>query len=1149
MTAQTQLIAGRFRIDDLVHDLLGQGGMGAVYRATDTQSGALVAIKALRPEVCDNPDLVRRFEREGEALRQLDHPNIVKMLAAVQADGQHYLVMEYVQGGSLQEQLDVHGPLPPPRLVEIALDLADAITRAHRLGIIHRDLKPGNVLLAQDGTPRLTDFGLAHIAGSRPLTEAGMLVGTLDYLSPEACRGEGLDESSDIWAFGVLLFTALTGRLPFAGETLAARLNAILTIPVPDLAELCPAVPDGLADLVYRMLEKDPLQRIGSVRLVGAELEALWKQYRTGSTPGVAPSSTLPRFISPPQTGAARHNLPAQPTPFVGREPELAELDRLIQAQPSRLVTILGLGGMGKTRLALEAGARQLERFSQGVYFVPLAPLRTAEALLPAVAQALGFSGREDKPLAQQLHDYLANKRLLLILDNFEHLLAAADLLPPLLQAAPQVQVLATTRERLNVQGEQLFHLGGMDFPDWETPADALEYSAVKLFMQSALRVRPDYDLAANDLKYIARICRLVQGLPLGILLAAAWVELLSPAEVAEELGRGLDFLTSETRDLPDRHRSLRAVFDYSWQTLTSAEQMLFQGLAVFQGGFDRPAAQQVCGAGLRELMTLNNKSLVYRNQAGRYEIHELLHQYAAEKLAAAPEQAQAVGQRHSAYYCALLQRLGEQANGPQRAAVRAVYAAESANARAAWHWAVAQRELGLLAQAAEGLTGLHISLTQLTEGQAAFCQAAEALACLETPEARRLSGSLLARQAYFSQRLGQVESASQLLARAQACLEAAAQAGLDTRSQRVFLLQQIAQVDRMTNAAHHRATLEECLALAEALGDHMNSVIARTALGWYFWGAGDLPAARQQLETALALAHRLGYQAHEGFVLSRLSYVYRALSQPDEAEALARRGCDLLRAVGDKMAYALGIETLAHGLLWAGKLAEACPLLDELWAIREDQGDRLDAANDMSWSALAHLYLGDEPGALERAETGLARVQQFDNPYTLAFGRLVLGQVLVGCGRLAEAEPLLQASLAALQQLAVPYDRVSVLNTLTLLALEQGQPERARGYLKTALETAIQASAFTLLALYILPGFCRLLLLQGQVERAVELYALSETMPLAPKSRWHAKLAGRHVAAAAAGLPPEVVAAAQARGQARRLPETAAEILVDLEG
>jgi serine/threonine protein kinase/Flp pilus assembly protein TadD len=268
-----RLIANRF---ELIAPI-GQGGMGEVYRGIDTASGDPVAVKLLRAEVVSQtPGLLERFEREGAALRQLNHPNIVKMLASVEEAGQHYLVMEYVGGGSLRDLLNRQPQLPIRRVLEIALDLADALTRAHRLKIIHRDLKPGNVLLADDGTPRLTDFGVARMMDSpEHLTQLGSVVGTYAYLSPEACQGEELDARADIWAFGVILFEMLTGKSPFEHEQVATILYSIINNPLPDLIALRPDTPAPLVRLIYRMLEKNRDRRLGSVRQVGAELESL----------------------------------------------------------------------------------------------------------------------------------------------------------------------------------------------------------------------------------------------------------------------------------------------------------------------------------------------------------------------------------------------------------------------------------------------------------------------------------------------------------------------------------------------------------------------------------------------------------------------------------------------------------------------------------------------------------------------------------------------------------------------------------------------------------------------------------------------------------------------------------------------------------
>lgn len=272
MSEDNLIIVGRYRIDELI----GHGGMGDVYRGLDLENNIPVAIKQLHESIIrDNPDIVDRFNREGEMLRRLSHPNIVTILDTVEEAGQHYLIMEYVSGGSLRDLIDEQSRLPIEAVLNVALDLADALTRAHRLGIVHRDIKPDNVLLAEDGTPRLTDFGVAHMADRTRLTQTGSVIGTYAYLSPEACNGLELDERADIWSFGVMLFELLTGRVPFTGGGTAAILTAILTRPAPDLARLRPGTPPQLVNLIVQMLEKDRDRRISSVRLVGAELESI----------------------------------------------------------------------------------------------------------------------------------------------------------------------------------------------------------------------------------------------------------------------------------------------------------------------------------------------------------------------------------------------------------------------------------------------------------------------------------------------------------------------------------------------------------------------------------------------------------------------------------------------------------------------------------------------------------------------------------------------------------------------------------------------------------------------------------------------------------------------------------------------------------
>jgi NarL family two-component system response regulator LiaR len=285
------MVAQRFRIGALI----GGGAVGSVYQGIDTLSGEQVAIKVLRKELtADMPELIERFRREGEALRRLDHPNIVKMLAMAEEQGQHYLVMEYVSGGSLAGLLKRQPQLPLVQAVAITLELADALGRAHHLEILHRDIKPGNILLAEDGTPRLTDFGLARLGNYPAITATGSVLGTFQYLSPEAFYSQDLDSRADIWSLGVVLYEMLTGQVPFGGEAPGEILWAINNQPLPDPSRWRGDIPVALVELLKRMLLRDRPLRIASARQVGAELEKIQKEMKRPMRPPSGPPDSRP---------------------------------------------------------------------------------------------------------------------------------------------------------------------------------------------------------------------------------------------------------------------------------------------------------------------------------------------------------------------------------------------------------------------------------------------------------------------------------------------------------------------------------------------------------------------------------------------------------------------------------------------------------------------------------------------------------------------------------------------------------------------------------------------------------------------------------------------------------------------------------------
>ena len=344
-------------------------------------------------------------------------------------------------------------------------------------------------------------------------------------------------------------------------------------------------------------------------------------------------TAQVPDHPPPPDAGENVMHLPSPPTPFIGRRPEVEQVKKLVLSPDHRLVTLTGPGGTGKTRLSIQAASELGDAFRDGIYFARLSPVQSADRVIPALAKALDFTFflEEERP-RQQLLDYLCDKQLLIVMDNFEHLLEASVLVKDILTKAAGVKVIATSRVRLNIQGEQLFQVGGMRTPDaseindWDDPEEqARPFSAVQLFLDRARRVQPDFTLTSQNTGPVMEICRLVRGMPLGLELASTWLELLTPQEIAAEIRNSLDFLETDQAGVPDRQRSIRAVFESSWKLLDEQEREVFRRLCVFVGSFSRQAAQKVSGASLRTLLKLADKSWLQHTGGGRFLLHELM--------------------------------------------------------------------------------------------------------------------------------------------------------------------------------------------------------------------------------------------------------------------------------------------------------------------------------------------------------------------------------------------------------------------------------------------------------------------------------------------------------------------------------------------
>jgi predicted ATPase/class 3 adenylate cyclase/tetratricopeptide (TPR) repeat protein len=596
---------------------------------------------------------------------------------------------------------------------------------------------------------------------------------------------------------------------------------------------------------------------------------------------------------------AGMKNLPSPRTSFVGRASELDEIDRLLGDSDCRLLTLVGPGGAGKTRLALEAAARRIERYQHGVHFVPLVAVASPELLASAVAESIQFAvdgAHSGFSPQDQLLDYLSERSTLLVLDNFEHLVDGTDLLGDIIERAPKVELLTTSRERLNLQSEWVIDVHGLGLRDNGNGGSG----ALRLFAERATRVEPAFSL--DDQRAEAhRICMLVEGLPLGIELAASWVSVLSCAEIANEIEQNIDFLATSMRDVPERHRSLRAAFDQSWRLLSGKQQEVLARLSMLRGDFDRVAAAAVAGADVRLLSDLVSKSLVRRSDFGRYELHELLRQYSAEKLAAESSDALAsTRERHARHYLGALNERRAALVGKGIVQARDELRRELDNLRVAAEWAVAtwteDEARGVLAglnefffahswyDGAETFKRLAAVASDASGQAGQFDRASPvALACV-------------ANRTCLGSGLGYDEELDRL---ALECLPGLRDHGM-TRELGWCLLAlgiNACYRDVYPDAAGY---LEEAVALVRKAGDQLGEAGSLSWLGFVQLLMGDNEGARSSFEACRTAAERPGNPQMLAYALSKLGILADAEERYADAMRLHMEANELFTAVGD---------------------------------------------------------------------------------------------------------------------------------------------------------------------------------------------------------------------------------------------------------
>ncbi|MBN1812460.1 MAG: tetratricopeptide repeat protein [Anaerolineae bacterium] len=881
-----------------------------------------------------------------------------------------------------------------------------------------------------------------------------------------------------------------------------------------------------------------------------AETADLFEQIRNGNLAGAVPSPQC--RLNP------THNLPLASGPFVGREAEIAAIQECLQDPTCRLLTLVGAGGMGKTRLALEAVTDWMSQLQanewEGVTLIPLAPVQAARAIASTIAQAVGFPLSPSRESEQQVLETLRQKRWLLILDSFEHLLDGAGFVAEILKTAPYVKVLVTSRTQLNLHSEYCFPVAGIDFPE-HIPTDAQKiraFAAVELFLQAARRVHPGFEPTNVDIAKVAHICRLVQGMPLGILLAAAWSGVLGPAEIATEIEKGLDFLEADWADVPKRQRSIRAVFDGSWNLLTESEREVFQALSVFSGGFARAAAQQVSQASLYELRSLVKKSLLQVTPSGRYQIHELLRQYAAEKLDAFPDVATAARDRHCATYTAALQRWGADLTGARQQEALAEMELEIGNVSAAWAWAVEHGQVERLGVAMKGLQPFYWQSGRHREGVAAFqaaATAAEVAAHRVDDEAAclRVWARALAWQSNFRRTTGQQDASYQLQQQCQAILADPALATSDTQFERAILSMSVGLTVCMVDYEDGRQRFEESFSLFRALDCQWLMAWALNTWGTMSMFLGDYGDAKQRLEEGLDIYRALGNHAGITASLSHLAGIAVLEGRFEDAEHLAREAVATAREGGLRMELAYALLALGEVMEQAARFSEAYATLQQSLALFSDLGHHNYITETHCFLSSVELHRGHYEKARDHAQTSLHLARAQGPPYCIGMNLTLLGCMALVEEAHAQAHQFLRESTDVFQGIQGNQgEKSQALATLALAAYGLGDTATARQHLRRAFEIAAESGAMLPL-LWVLPAMALLLAGEGESERAVELYALASRYPLVAQSQWFADVIGTHIETAASTLSSERVAVLKERGRMRDIGSTMEKLLADL--
>ncbi|MFC9790362.1 protein kinase [Rhodococcus sp. NPDC127528] len=932
---------------------IGRGGFGIVFSCRQPALRRTVAVKVLCTELDEKNR--ERFYREQRAMGELTgHPHIASVLQiGATENGRPYLVLPYYPQGSLDARIRSCGPLTVEEALRLGVKIAGAVATAHQLGIIHRDVKPANILITDYGEPTLTDFGIAHITDGLT-TATGTVAGSPAFTAPEVLGGDPPSPAVDVYGLGATLFTALTGHAAFerrSGEQVVAQFLRITTQPVPDLRDH--GVDRDVAAVIEHAMARasrdrptaialgEQLQQLQARSGFPVEVLALRSEQHVGDAVAPVPLVTGRLLVHQPSSSNTG-NLPVELSSFIGRRIELTEAKRLLSA--SRLVTLTGIGGVGKTRLALRVAAKTQRDFSDGVRWIELGELRDGALLEGVVGAALGLRPQSTRPLREALVDFLAPKQLLLVLDTCEQVVdSAAKLSEILLRACPKLRILTTSREVLGIGGEAVLRVPSLTIPDpyRDTSLHGMRSSdAVGLFAERAAAALPGFELTEDNTTTVTRICRYLDGLPLAIELAAARLRALSPEQVLERLTDRYALLTRGSRGTPTRQRTLHLCVDWSYELCTPAEQQLWAQLSAFAGSFEIDAAEQVCRFelgpdGLLDVVTaLVDKSILIPEEAGtavRFRMLETLAEFGRDKARESGEFTD-LRRRHRDWY----RKLAIDAEAEWISARQLDWIdrldREQPNLREALEYSLTEvMDSDSALSFVAALQLFWLSLGQLDEGLYWLDRALTVRPAIVS----EVRAKALHRGCVTAELRGDFAAATALVAEAQALAE-------QTTDLRVHTFVEFTQgrygvfIGDLVQAG---ARLERSYDAFAAQGDLYAQVTALLYLGWARELQHDLAGALDCYEKVIAITESHGESVIRSHALSATAVAVWRQGDRDRAMQLLQEALRLARRRRDPLAAATSLESLAWVVSGTGNSRHAVVLMGAAQALGQVAG------------------------------------------------------------------------------------------------------------------------------------------------------------------------------------------------------------------